>query len=387
MRKATILIIALLAAVPALRGQESYGELLGRIAGRSLSFEAARRSFTADSLKMRRGLNPSDPTVALDYFINSGTSFEMRIEQSFDFPTVYHNRNKVSKLGISRAADDLHARRREIMIEASDFYLAMAYNGALVGLLEQRTANLKEVLDLSRKAMEQGDKTILDIMQADNMYAESCSMLIMARSEYDRSAAELAALNGGGRIGVAPGAYPVFGFNGSRDEFVAAAMAGDYALKAAETDSLIAVRNLKLSRSEWLPQLVAGYRLDLDGGSSRHAVAAGISLPLWQNRGNVKHAKAMITAAQASKAEAVSRTKVRLENLYNRYLAAEEALNGYGENKEYPRYLKRTADEGAITAIEYVLALIGWYETEQSRQEMEYLRAQAAAEISIYLTD
>ena len=350
--------------------------------------DAARKVFTADSLGLRRGLNPDDPSATIAYFINGNTTFELDITQSFDFPTVYHHRNKLSKLGIERITDDLFARRRELIVEMSDLYIAAAYNGALVQLLEHRSASLENVLKLSKKAVEIGDQTILDLMQSRSMTAESRSLLLSARSEYDQAVRQLTALAGGYEMAVQPNAYPAFAFSGDCGDFISAAMAGDYAMRAAVTDSLIAARTLRLGRSEWLPRLVAGYRLNLDAGSPSHAVIAGVSIPLWQNRGNVKHAKAQIAAARAVKADTESRLRVSLENLYSRYEAADRALEGYNSaDMQYPQMLGKVVDGGGITSIEYLLALVDWYEIEQDRIALEYQRAMAGARMSIFLAD
>jgi len=388
MRTKIIFTIILLAGITGATAQENYRQLMESIVNRSLSMKAARETFTADSLGLRRGLNPEDPTASVDFFLGSGASFEMKVEQSFDFPTVYRHRNKIGKLGIARAGQQLDGRVRELLMEASDLYLSMAYNGAVVELLTRRTETIDSILKLTDIAVEKGDRTILDLLQARSMVSEARGLLVMAKSEYKQAEAALRELNGGQPVKIKPGAYPDFAFSGSQEDFVEAAMAGDYNMESARTDSLIAARTLRLSRNEWLPQLVVGYRLDMDQGHPRSAIATGISIPLWQNRGNVKHAKAQISAANTRKADIESRLRVTFGNLYTQYQSASEALSAFDRSEQdYPELLSRSAAAGSITSIAHLISLVDWYEVEQVRQEVEYKLAQSSALMIIYLMD
>lgn len=382
-----IITLSLLVVVPlCATAQSSYRQTLESIVSRSMDLRSARATFSADSTGLRRGLNPEDPEASIDYFLGDGASFEMKVEQSFDFPTLYHQRNKISRLGISRAEYQLQQRRRELLLEASDLYITMVYNRSLSRLIEHRIESMQQMVSLSEKSVDLGESTVLELAKSKALLAEERAALRMARSAYDQASASLRKMNGG--VEVTPTDYPTFEFTGSSDEFVAVAMASDFTIRQAEADSLIAARTLKLSRQEWIPKLKVGYRLDMDEGKARSAVAAGISIPLWQNRGNVRHAKAQIKASELSKAVTEENLRVSLSNLYNSYSATEQALADYGiTDPNYADLLRKSYQGNGITSVEYLLSLSDWYGVEQKRVELEYSRVQLAATMSILLSE
>lgn len=66
-----------------------------------------------------------------------------------------------------------------------------------------------------------------------------------------------------------------------------------------ENDRRLAESSRKLAASEWLPKFSVGYVSERVSGSTLQGVAAGISIPLWENRGKLRAARARYEAADA----------------------------------------------------------------------------------------
>ena len=182
--------------------------------------------------------------------------------------------------------------------------------------------------------------------------------------------------------------YPQFRFTGTADEFVSAALAVDYALQSVALDTLIAQRELKLSRNEWIPKLKVGYKVEIEGTRGTNALLAGISLPLWQNSGRTRYAKAQQAAARAQHEALRSETEARLQALYGRYqslVAALEARSGDEEVGNYPALLKEAVAAGRISDIEALLGLSEWYDMRDSLMALEYAVAMAGASMAVCL--
>lgn len=363
-----------------------YASFLSSVASRSPQLNAAEKGHAATVRGLRTGLAPEDPSVALEYYFAGETRYELAFEQAFDFPTVYHQRNKVSKLGISKAEQEYRSARRNIMGAVSDAYLRLNYAAERVEILGQRRDDLRKVVELYEEAIKAGQSTIVEMRNAQMLLTEAENSLVLADTEREEAEAALAQLNGGAEI--APLGYPDFAFTGTKEEFVDAALAADYELQAAAIDTLIAQRELKLSRNEWLPKIKVGYKVEVEGNKGTNALLAGISLPLWQNSGRTRHAKALDEAAKAQHTAVEAQARTSLASLYARYRALSAALEArLKENPgaDYPELLKEAAEAGKITSVDAVLGLAEWYALKDSLMALQYEVAQSGAAMALCL--
>ena len=363
-----------------------YAAFLKAVAERSPQLTAAKKGHTATVRSLRTGLAPDDPSVGLEYYFTDETRYELAVEQTFDFPTVYHQRNKISKLGISKAEQEYQATKRSIMMQVSDAYLALNYAVARLDILESRHSNLQRVVAMYREGVEAGQQTVMELRNAQMLLTGNENSITLTEAERDEAAATLTQLNGG--VAIEAQGYPQFRFTGTADEFVSAALAVDYASQSVALDTLIAQRELKLSRNEWIPKLKVGYKVEIEGTRGTNALLAGISLPLWQNSGRTRYAKAQQAAARAQHEALRSETEARLQALYGRYqslVAALEARSGDEEVGNYPALLKEAVAAGRISDIEALLGLSEWYDMRDSLMALEYAVAMAGASMAVCL--
>lgn len=363
-----------------------YASFLNDVASRSPQLTAAQMGHTATVRGLRTGLAPEDPEVALEYYFAGESRYELAVEQAFDFPTVYRQRNKISKLGVSKAEQEYRSARRRIMAAVSDAYLGLNYAAERVTILTKRRDDMRQVIALYDEGMNAGQNTVIEIRNARMLLTGIENSLTLAETEREEASAALAQLNGGS--GIAPQGYPQFGFTGTQEEFVAAALAADYDLEAAAIDTLIAQRELKLSRNEWIPKLKVGYKVEVEGTKGTNALLAGISLPLWQNSGRTRHAKALGEAAKAQHVAVEASSRTRLRSLYSRYRALSAALTarlGDSSDSDYPELLKSAAEAGKITSVDALMGLSEWYALKDSLMALEYEVAQAGAAMALCL--
>lgn len=359
---------------------QNYTETIEQIAARSLAIKASRAQFTADSLAQRRGLNPDDPEVSIDYFFDN--SFEMKVEQSIDFPTLYVQRNKLSKLNIERAGIEFRMAHRDLMLSISEQYITLIYTQRAYDLLKERSQQLAQYVAKTVRAVELGEKVKLDLVSAQTLEAEMKAELTMAESALDQCKMTLSQWN---FTATAPAEYPMFGAV-SREQFMEQALRADLATQIAQADSMIAERSLRVSRNEWIPKIKVGYRLDMEDNTTRSALAAGLSIPLWQNRGNVRHSKAMIKSAQAQQAAIEKGIASSLNNIYSAYQATENSLKQFPQNdNEYIDLLEKSLQNGNITQTEFLLSVIERYSLQQRRLELEMQYTINRATIEILL--
>lgn len=365
-----------------------YAAFLSGVAARSPQLTALQKGLEATVCGLRTGLAPDDPEVGLEYYFAGETRYELTVEQAFDFPTVYRQRNKISKFGITKAEREYGAARRAILEAVSEAYLQLNYAAERVAILTQRRDEIRRVIGLYEEGLAAGEGSVLELRNAQMMLTGIENDLTLAETERTEASATLAQLNGGTEI--VPQGYPQFGFSGTEEEFVAAALAADYALQAAAIDTLIAQRELKLSRHEWIPKLKVGYKAEVEGSRGTSALLAGISLPLWQNSGRTRQARAQEVAASAQHAATEAEARTRLHALYRRHRSLAAALamrRSESAGEDYPALLREAASAGRITSIDALLGLEGWYAMRDSLSELEYEVARAAASMALCLID
>lgn len=368
-------------------GNDNYLEMLSIATEKSPGMAAIKTQFTTDSLSLRRGLNPDDPEVGLDYYFGRNSQAEISIEQAFDFPVVYAQRNKLSKLGINRSAQDSRQLSRTLLLEISDLYLQQIKDQKLLSMLEQRVQRIQRLTTLTAASLKQGQSTLLELTQSQAMLATAQSELAQARAALTQGARMLTLLSDSTLTVNANTLYPQLDYKISADEFITKVMATAPETRAAELDSLVARRTLTLSRWEWAPKLKVGYKTVLQNNSAQHALIAGISIPLWQNRGNVKYSKALMASTAAQNNMAVQRLKSSLEQMYGLWAANAAAAQNFKQvmqNADMDKMLEISLQNGAITMLDALLTTESWWSTAQQALEAEYAKEQSTASLLIF---
>lgn len=351
---------------------------------------ALNKQFTADSLQSRIGLTPDDPELVLEQYLGNEKSTEITLEQSFDFPTVYHHRNRLSKLGVERSRADLSQSRRDLMVEFSDAYLNSIFLAKQCAMMQQQATSLEKLIALNQKAVSGGQKSNMELLQSRMMLSEAKATMSDTQNQLTRSLELVAMLSGGGidTAQIRQMDYPALGWQGSQEDFVEMAIQRSPQAQMMRLDSLIAKRTLTLSRNEWIPKLKVGYRAELTpSNSAKHGFVAGISLPLWQNSSKVKHGKALIAATEANNLQAAARLRISLNEVYTQYQGAQQALSAYRDSgvQNYSAMLDAALKGGELNATEYLLLLQNWWQTSTKYLEAEALHNQSLATIAILM--
>ena len=89
------------------RAQSGIGEVLKSIEANNKTLQAGQQLNESQKLEAKTGKFLPNPTVELNQLWADrsvgGNSYEFAAVQSFDFPTTYFNKNKLSKLKINTA--------------------------------------------------------------------------------------------------------------------------------------------------------------------------------------------------------------------------------------------------------------------------------------------
>lgn len=289
----TILIVTFLFSALFSYSADPFEEVLRIISENNPELRHSLVELQAMKAENSTDLSPADPRVELGYLWNSerdgGNRKDISVTQELDFPTVYARRR-----GLSRASDALaEAQQRhaavEILRRARILLIDITYYNALHDILEQRLQYAVTIKDNSRRALDQGEITIIDFNKAALDHALCLGELQRTNLELERLNMELTVMNGNAPVPFDNKDFPAVILDSDTADLISAAtspeldiLRGDLGKSGAEES---------LARSSWIPKFSLGYSSEFQNGNSLQGAVLGISVPLWENRNRVKAAR------------------------------------------------------------------------------------------------
>lgn len=360
------------------RAQSGIGEVLKSIEANNKTLQAGQQLNESQKLEAKTGKFLPNPTVELNQLWADrsvgGNSYEFAAVQSFDFPTTYFNKNKLSKLKINTADHQYAATRQEILLKAQQTCQEIIYLRKQHALLEKRLHNAEQLEQLYRERLALGDanqmeynKIQLEKVNANNASRRNAAAL---RAQLEL----LQSLNGGLPIEFSDTAYAMPTALPAYEELESAYLAADPNLKSLNSESESAQREIKVNRALTLPKFDLGYRRN--GGSSEtlNGFRIGMSIPLWENRNTVKQAKAKAEYAVLNLEDNTQTLKATLRDLYLQAQALETSCNEYAQTISMQRtedLLNRALISGQISMVDYFVEISLLYDSIQNYLDVE----------------
>ncbi len=360
------IILAVLLCLPA--AAQDYSGIIASIERNSTALRALRSEAEADRMTARTGLTPDDPEVEFGYLWETadpggGHRIDLSATQSFAFPTVYYWKKRISE-GECAAADYRYAvGRKRVLLEAKRLCIELTYRNALQRELDKCLKHAETILGSWQEKFDSGSAGIIDLNKAKFALLSASRAARTNALERDALLSELRTLNGGGQLD--------FSF----DEFAAPLLPSDFEswygeavgtcseLQAVENDRRTAESAKKLAASEWLPKFSIGYVSERVGGSTLQGVAAGISIPLWENSGKLRAAKARYEAADAKLQDEYLQFRNSLKTKYDKALGLVglcEEYRGALSSLDASDLLYEALQGGEIALEDYVYGIELW---------------------------
>ncbi len=360
------IILAVLFCLPA--AAQDYSGIIASIERNSTALRVLRAETEADRMTARTGLTPDDPEVEFGYLWETadpggGHRIDLSATQSFAFPTVYYWKKRISD-GECAAADYRYAvGRKRVLLEAKRLCIELTYRNALQKELDKCLKHAETILGSWQEKFDSGSAGIIDLNKAKFALLSASRAARTSALERDALLSELRTLNGGGQLD--------FSF----DEFAAPLLPSDFEswygetvgtcseLQAVENDRRTAEAARKLAASEWLPRLSIGYVSERVGGSTLQGVAAGVSIPLWENSGRLRAARARYEAAGAKVEDEYLRFRNSLKTKYDKALGLVELCAEYREalsSLSASDLLYEALEDGEIALEDYVYGIELW---------------------------
>lgn len=358
--------------------QSGISDVLKSIENNNKALQAGQRLNETQKLEARTGNYLPNPTVELNQLwadrSAGGNANELAVIQSFDFPTVYFNKNKLAKLKSSASDYQYAATRQQILLKAQQICQEIIYLRKQKHLLDERLKNAERLEALYNQRFASGDANQLELnkIQLEKINANNASRRNQSalRSQLE----QLQALNGG---------IPIeFG----EDEFISTPVLPEFSqlestyldadptLKSLEGESESAQREIKVSRALTLPKFDIGYRRNGGSDQTMNGFRIGMSIPLWENKNTVKRAKAQAEYTALNVEDNTQTLKATLKELYLQAQSLQLSKEEYARtlaNQRSEELLNKSLEVGQISMIDYFVEITILYDSIQNYLEVE----------------
>lgn len=390
--KRYILTASLAFAALVASAQTSIDEVLRSIETNNKELQANRQMITAQKLEAKLDNNLPDPSVSYTHQYGNkegmGIQGELVASQSFDFPSVYMQKNKLSKAkGVSFDHQGAEVRQ-QILLQAKEICLDLVLLNQQKDLLAQRLQNAEQLSSLYEMRLKNGDANILETNKINLELLNSRNEARMNEAARVAKLYELATLNGGVAIHFTDTAYIRVEEPLSFVDLQQEAVPANRRLLSLESEKAAALRQLSVSKSKGLPGFELGYRLNTAAGGERfNGFLVGVSIPLFSNRNNVKQAKAQTLYTDLQLESSTSVVENELLQLYNRSVALRTSIDEYSrvlKSQNNMALLNKAIQSGQISMIEYFVDVTTLYQSMQNYMQLQNEYQKVMAQIYKY---
>lgn len=360
--------------------QNNMADILSCIEANNPQLKAGAQMVLSQKAEVSSQNSLADPTFELEHLWgaqNAGDrKYDITVLQSFDFPSLYVQRNRVGNLKRSLYDGQQTLLRQQVLLQAKELCLRIVYLNRCIELSDKRLAAADELARLYRGKLESGDAAILDVNKIEIEQLNVTTANTRLRNELATCLAQLRALNGGESLDVELSTltYPEAVLPASFDELKTQALQADPELQLLRQESLIADKSVALNRSGWLPKFELGYRHAYELGERFNGFAVGVSIPLFANRKKVKMAKAQALAGTFAVNNREQQALAELQSAYDEAVTLQRNHARYDllTRQNNLGLLQKALVTGKISMVEYLVDATQLYEAFDNRLSLEY---------------
>lgn len=362
------MVLMILMSVWNVYAQDQIKTLLASIEKNNISLKSLKEDREAARLAASVNLLPDNPEVEYNYLTGSpstlGNRHDFSIRQTFDFPTAYLFKNKLSSSGKIVSDLNYEKSRQDILLEARKLCVDVIYQENLLRIASQREEDANRMVMAYRKMLEEGKGNKLDLNRALIALAQVKSEILLLKNHQMEMLSKLKVMNGGESLVINMINFPEVPLPANFEDW--------YSINSNQITELKLLREMivskdltvKVQRSLTLPKFSAGYMSEKVTGEQFQGVTLGMSLPLWGNRNTVKTLKAEYSSLELKLSEEELRIKAEMNIQFDRVISfrsmAENLRTTLLETNN-EALLKRALELGEITLMDYLIEYDRYY--------------------------
>lgn len=353
-----LMAIAFLFLGSSLFSQSSLDSLLSRVDESNPSLMAARSLLEVQILDAKTGLTPYNPEVEFGYMWGRpeelGNRVDFAVSQSFDFPTVYSSKSRLSKINQTQAELQYHATRQELILVAQQTWIERVYLNIRESMLKGRLRYALKVRDGFETKLKSGESNQMELNQARMKVMSTENEMNRLKQELSKNNADIMNLTGNYGMAIEdtvfpPGEFIVFDtlVNRYQEGYISLFYQTEIDKREKEVDVIF---------NKKLPKLKAGYYSESILDAKLKGVQAGITIPLWENARAVKTAKASLAYAETDADRYWQQKQNSLKQQYEQWVYLRDRVDEMEEmlsisNNE--SLLRQAMEAGEISLTEY----------------------------------
>lgn len=383
-----VVILILITSYSDSLSQSNLDRTLDEISKNNKSLIANNQYLQSKKLESRVGNSLYNPFVEVTNLFgnsdNQGDQTEIKVIQSFDFPTSYSKRNKVADLKIGQTDFEKDILRQDILLEAKLTCIELIYFNKKKMLLKKRTESMKSLLDLFQLKMDKGEGNILDVNKAKINLLNSNSELLVLENKINELNQKLTELNGGNRIIFNDTLYPVIPVIPDFANLEHIIEEADPHRKSIVQEKLIYQSQVELSKSLSLPKFELGYYYLGLTNQNFNGIHLGFSLPLWENNYRSDFYRSKSLSSDLDLESHDNEHYYEIKKQYDRYEVLKNVLNEYHltlESINSEMLLSNALNLGEISILEYFVELSFYYSSADKYKELEMEYNKVVAEM------
>lgn len=389
--KYIISIILLFLSVHLSHAQSVYDRVLKEIEQNNGSLRALHKQ--ADALKVENmsGIYFENPEIEYNYLWGKpnqiGNRQDLSISQEFDLSTLLGRRKSLAKSKNELVELEYNTERVKVLQTAKENIISVIYYNNLLSELQTRNQHAEEISTLYERKLKLGDATILEYNKSQINLANLKGQIAEIKTERERVLAELKRLNGGKEIEINDIDYPMDNLPSDFETWYASIIEQSPTLRALEQEIAVNSQNISLQKSANLPSIRTGFMREKVMSEDFKGITLGVSVPLWQNKNKVKHARLEKMATQERLVDFQTQAYAYLKSLYKNAWSYKETIKVYQgtiDSNNHNRLLKKALEAGEITLLEYTMEQSIYYENFSKSVEAQHNYQLALAKLHEY---
>lgn len=391
MRKSIIIIISIFAFSTNLFAQTYIERILSEVEKNNTTLQALQKSVDAQKIGNKTGIYLQNPEVEFNYLWGNpsaiGNRTDISISQTFDFPSAYKYKNRISDGKNEQTELEYQKQKKELLLQTRLICNRLVYQNALKTELQERFNQAESISQAYQSKFDAGETNILELNKAGLNRLNVGKELESTEVERNYLLSELKQLNGGIPIDFADAEFPSVQIPLDFEQWYSDAERKNPVLSWLKKEVEISANREKLNRAMSLPKLNTGYMSEKTAAEHFQGVTVGLSIPLWENKNTVKYAEAQTLALQSMVTDNQLRFYHQLKTLHAKAVDLQKNVTDYRNKLQTfnnSGLLKKALDGGEISLIDYLLELSIYFESKTKVLEMETELHNTLAELNQY---
>ncbi|MCF8362448.1 MAG: TolC family protein [Prolixibacteraceae bacterium] len=377
MRK-TLIILIFTFSVSTAFSQINIESVLAKIEKNNTTLAAYRKNADADKMGNKTGLLPDNPEVGFHFLWGSpdhiGERTDLSLTQSFDFPTAYLYKSQLSDLKNEQVEMKYKKQRFDILLRAKIICYEIIYLNAMHSEYQKRLNNDTKIANAFKKKMDAGEASILEHNKAQVSLLNTEKQLEQINIERNAALQQLASLNAGEKIRFSDNVFGADILEPDFEKWYARAAQKNPMLSWLKQEIEISTKEKQLQVAQNLPKINAGFMSEKVADQQFQGVTLGVSIPLWQNKNTVKHAKLKTEAVNSLQADAKVQFYNEMKTLHGKATALQRSITDFKQrisDNNILELLKKAMQKGEISISEYYYELMVFYDNREELLNME----------------